>query len=78
MNKVCLQVLYPCSQVFITGLKKLERGINLQDFAFLRDIFKHSKVDRGYSGIERYKQYIPKIFLLYFEYHKELKVNEME
>lgn len=77
-NKVCLQVLYPCSQIFVTGIKKLERGINLLDFEFMRDVFKHSKVDRDYNGRERYRNYIPKIFLLYFEYHKELKVSEME
>lgn len=76
--KISLQVLFTCSQIFITGVKKLEKGINLQDFGFLDDLFKLGGISKSYIGEEKYQEYFPKIFLTYFDYHKDLKISSMK
>lgn len=70
--------MFTCSQLFITGIKKLEKGINLLDYGYLEDIFKLGGVNKKYQGLEKYHEYYPKIFLVYFDYHKDLKISVME
>lgn len=77
-TKISLQVLFSCSHIFVPGVRKSEKGINLQDFGFLEEIFKYGQISKSYNGKEKYHKYYPKIFLVYFEYHKELKIAAMK
>ena len=59
-------------------IKKQERGINLEDFMFLEDVFRRGKVEHKYKGTEKFRKYLPGIMLCYLDYHKELRIKDME
>ena len=59
-------------------LKKAEKGINLEDFMFMSRLFEFGHIQDGYYGNEKYKHYFAAFFMVYFNYHKDLKVEEMD
>lgn len=66
------------SSIFIICIKKAEKGINLEDFIFLSRLFEYGHIEDGYNGIEKYKDYFSGVLLIYFNYHKDIKVEEMD
>lgn len=64
--------------MFILCVKKAKKGINLEDFIFLSRLFEFGQIQDSYNGTEKYNQYYSGLFLLYFNYHKPLKIEEMD
>ena len=59
-------------------VSKLEKGINLEDFWMFTNVVKFGKIDDKYSGDEKYRHFLPKILLVYFDYHKEILRKEQK
>lgn len=66
------------SNIFIICVKKNEKGINLEDFIFLSRLFELGHIEDCYNGEEKYKEFFAAMFLLYFNYHKEIKVDDQD
>jgi len=73
-----MDLLISVSHLLVVMVQKLEKGINLEDFWMLTNIDKYGRISEVYEGDEKYGEYLPKILMLYFEYHKEIPENEMK
>lgn len=76
-QRVC-QLLMLTSNIFIICVRKQEKGINLEDFIFLSRLFEFGHIEDCYNGKEKYREFFAGLFLLYFNYHKEIKVDDMD
>jgi len=66
------------SNLVVLCLKKAEKGINLEDFDFLQKLLEYVQIEEDYDGQEKFKNYLAALMLVYFSYHRELKVEEMD
>lgn len=72
-----MQLLMITSNLFVMCIKKAEKGINLRDFVFLNRLFECAHIQENYEGTEKYKQFYAGFLLIYFDYHKIVRIAEM-
>ena len=65
-----LASLFCLSRTFTVFLKKDEKGVNLIDFKFLNRVQAYGRIHKGYTGVEKYWEYLPGLVVIYIDYHK--------